>query len=159
MWCGQGDNRVSVFPGLTSLHLVFHREHNRLADKLAEVHPDWTDEKLFQEARRLNIAQLQNFVYEEFVPAVIGRKAVKKFGLRDKSDFDSKFAEGVTDFLFFGVDAPGASTDLLARNIHRGRDHALPPYLQYLDLALNFFGDTKYVNKLRLPTCIPGLYK
>jgi len=44
---------------LTALSAVLHLHHNRLADKLASLYPDWDDEKLFQEARRISIAQQQ----------------------------------------------------------------------------------------------------
>jgi peroxidase len=45
--------------------VIFSRFHNYLADGLRGVNPDWEDEKLFEEARRINIAWLQNFVYND----------------------------------------------------------------------------------------------
>ncbi len=33
---------------LTALHTVFLREHNKNADKLQQMHPDWDDELVYQ---------------------------------------------------------------------------------------------------------------
>lgn len=68
-----GDHRANEHPVLTSLHIIFSREHNRLAREIATARPTWTDEKLFQAARRVNIAQMQYIVFEEFVPVMVGR--------------------------------------------------------------------------------------
>lgn len=38
---------------------LFSRNHNHLAERLAKLKPTWDDETLFQEARRINIANFQ----------------------------------------------------------------------------------------------------
>lgn len=68
-----GDHRANEHPVLTSIHTLFLREHNQIADKLAAAFPDYSDEELFQWARKVNIAQFQKIVFEEFVPAITGR--------------------------------------------------------------------------------------
>lgn len=57
---------------LVALHMIFMREHNRLADALHRLNPHWNDELLFLEARRILIAEFQVITYKEFLPAVIG---------------------------------------------------------------------------------------
>ena len=39
--------------GLTALHTLFVREHNRLADLIAERHPEMSGEEVYQKARQL----------------------------------------------------------------------------------------------------------
>ena len=55
------------------------REHNRIANEAAERHPEWTDEQLYQYARRIVIAELQKITYEEFLPSLLGRNAIPRY--------------------------------------------------------------------------------
>ena len=66
-----GDSRVNENPGLLSFGLVMYRWHNIQAKRLQELNPDWTDEELFQAARRFVIATLQKIVLYDFVPALL----------------------------------------------------------------------------------------
>ena len=43
-------------PFLSVLHWLFVKEHNAIAEYLKEFNPDWSDEELFQMARRTNCA-------------------------------------------------------------------------------------------------------
>lgn len=47
--------------------------------------PKWGDEKLFQEARRISIAQLQYITYNEYLPIVFGPQLMKYFDLDVKA--------------------------------------------------------------------------
>lgn len=67
-----GDVRGNQHPMLQTFHLLFVRNHNLHALNLAKVNPTWSDEVLFQEARRLNIAEYQHIVYEEYLPLIFG---------------------------------------------------------------------------------------
>lgn len=67
-----GDGRVNQYPGLTAMHTLFQRRHNQHARALQQVNPHWTDEQLFQEARRLLIAEFQHLTFEEYLPLVFG---------------------------------------------------------------------------------------
>ncbi|KAJ8973693.1 hypothetical protein NQ317_013398 [Molorchus minor] len=67
-----GDMRANQNPQLTLLQIVFLREHNRIADALGKLNPHWDDERTFQEARKINIAQYQQITYYEWLPIFIG---------------------------------------------------------------------------------------
>jgi hypothetical protein len=74
-----GDVRANENPELLSLHTLFLREHNRIAAEAAQRHPDWTDEELYQFARRKVIAELQKITYDEFLPAILGPNAMPAY--------------------------------------------------------------------------------
>jgi peroxidase len=67
-----GDKRVNENIELTAMHTVFMRNHNRLAGQLQSLHPSWTDQQLYQEARKLNIAEAEMVTYNELLPAIFG---------------------------------------------------------------------------------------
>lgn len=67
-----GDTRVNQNPGLTILQTILLREHNRIADTLSRLNHHWDDNKLFQEARKINIGQYQHISYYEWLPIFLG---------------------------------------------------------------------------------------
>lgn len=189
-----GDHRANEHPALTSLHTLFVREHNRLCDELKAVFPGVNDEDLYQMARKINGAQYQKIVYEQFIPALSGRSFDRYRGFNSRVDptvsdifstaafrvghtlvgnfvnrrgpfmspmsplsmremffrsyevmgggiepflrgaidsraqqIDTLVVDALRNFLFSDVPEEGGF-DLVALNLQRGRDHALPSY-------------------------------
>ena len=81
-----GDTRASEQPGLTAIHTVFMREHNRIVGEMAQINPHWNDEQLFQNARRIMSAMMQHVTYNEFMPRVLGWNAVQLYDLKVLTD-------------------------------------------------------------------------
>ncbi|XP_036149555.1 LOW QUALITY PROTEIN: uncharacterized protein LOC105828648 [Monomorium pharaonis] len=143
------------------LHRVFLREHNRVAEKLAEANVHWDDSKLFLEARRIVIAQLQHITLNEYVPAILREAAQIDHELRPLANgfyagYSSSNKAGTYQSVALAAlhalvwtrankidleshvltSANGiglaAAPDAVAWSIHVARDHGVPGYIKYL---------------------------
>jgi len=209
-----GDRRAAVQPGLTSMHTLWMREHNRMANLVKSKHPGYNDEELYLKTRQLVVAELQNVIYNEWLPIILGNQLMTDFNLKStkRSQYDKKvnptisnsFAtaafrfghtliqgtgnmfssldgrslgsyqlrynyhntslylqgngetfenivtghtrqpcqkydryvtEDLTNFLFAEQHGLKFGTDLMARNIARGRDHGLPGYNKFRQIC------------------------
>jgi peroxidase len=74
-----GDVRGNENIELESLEVLFVREHNYWASTLQAEHPTWTDEQLYQSARQIVIAEIQNITYTEFLPALLGNNVLTSY--------------------------------------------------------------------------------
>lgn len=81
-----GDGRNGENYWLNNIHGLFLREHNRIARKTALKNPSWNDEKIFQFARNLNIAQYQAILMYEYLPSLL--KADYNSEIDDYEEFD-----------------------------------------------------------------------
>jgi peroxidase len=74
-----GDVRGNENVELTALQTLFVRNHNLIAGQLQKEHPTWNDEQLYQEARKLNIAEYQMITYKYYLPDLLGPNAIKGY--------------------------------------------------------------------------------
>lgn len=81
-----GDSRVNMLVELMAMHTLWYREHNRIAEELHKINPQWSDETLFQEARKILIGELQHITYNEFLPVLLGKEAMNFFQLNIEPD-------------------------------------------------------------------------
>jgi peroxidase len=84
--------------------VIFARHHNVLCDSLKEVNPHWSDDILFEEARRINIALFQKMILGSgVIEAVFGKKINETY----KEDMDAstilEFSTSAYRFLHFNV--------------------------------------------------------
>ncbi len=74
-----GDVRANENVELTAMQTLFMREHNRLATTIQSVNPTWTDEQIYQSARRRVTAEMQAITYREFLPALLGPNGLRPY--------------------------------------------------------------------------------
>uniref|UniRef100_H2LKU2 NAD(P)H oxidase (H2O2-forming) n=1 Tax=Oryzias latipes TaxID=8090 RepID=H2LKU2_ORYLA len=59
--------------------IIWFRYHNYVASKLHEEHPEWSDEELFQNARKTTVATFQNIALYEWLPGYLGNKTLPPY--------------------------------------------------------------------------------
>jgi Ca2+-binding RTX toxin-like protein len=138
-----GDGRVNENIGLTTIHQIFHSEHDRLVDdfkntlandtsatgvaalaewKLAAGTTDgWNGERLFQAARFVTEMEYQHLVFEEFARKV--QPAVQPFHVYHtdvNAAIHAEFAHAVYRF------GHSMLTETIARTNPDGTDNSIP---------------------------------
>jgi len=88
-----GDIRVNEQQQLTTMHTLFAREHNRIADTLSDANPGWTGERVYQESRALVGAQVQAITYNEWLPKLLGDNSASTDAY---TGYDSSVNAGMT---------------------------------------------------------------
>ena len=63
--------------GMGMLASLFVAEHNAICDRLAQTHPGWSDEQLYQRARLVNAAVVAKIHTVEWTPAVIAHPVTR----------------------------------------------------------------------------------
>jgi len=76
-----GDVRANEQLNLIAMHTIWMREHNRVARNLLFNNPAWLDDRLYEEARRIVIAEYQHIIFNEWLPLIVGTDLMQKFGL------------------------------------------------------------------------------
>uniref|UniRef100_A0A914ZY52 peroxidase n=2 Tax=Parascaris univalens TaxID=6257 RepID=A0A914ZY52_PARUN len=76
-----GGEYVNLIPTSAAMHTIWMRQHNFVADKLKSINNHWEDERLYQEARRIVVAQIQHITYNEFLPLIVGKDRLRDYGI------------------------------------------------------------------------------
>lgn len=110
-----GDGRANQIISLTALHILFAREHNRVADILTNLNPRWSDEVTFYETQRIVAAELQHIVYNEWLPELIGSETMQRFSLNVhdneySNDYDAEINACITSEFSTAAQRFGHST-------------------------------------------------
>lgn len=71
-----GDVRANEQAGLTAMHTLFVREHNRLADEIAAANPGLGGDEIYERARRIVGGLVQAITVREYLPALLGPGAL-----------------------------------------------------------------------------------
>jgi len=93
-----GDVRANEQVGLTALHTLFVREHNRLADQIGVANPDLSGDRIYELARRIVGAEIQVITYQEFLPALLGPDALPPY-----EGYDPELDAGIANVFSTGA--------------------------------------------------------
>ena len=55
------------------MHTIWIREHNRIARLMQEANPRINPTELFEQTRRIVIAEVQHITYNEWLPIIVGK--------------------------------------------------------------------------------------
>jgi hypothetical protein len=143
-----GDVRANENIELTALQTLFVRNHNAIAVQLQQQNPTWTDEQLFQEARKLNIAEEETITYTQWLPDLLGPNALPAYKGYNSS-VDAAIANEFTTVGFrFGH-------SLLSNLINRQGNDGQPVQVP-INLAVDFF-DPNLLNPAGVIDPLTGL--
>jgi peroxidase len=147
-----GDVRANENIELTVLQTLFVRNHNLLASELQQEHPGWSDEQIFQEARKINIAQYQNIVFNGWIPAVLGPNALPTYTGYDPTANASISTEFSTVGFRFGH---SLLSNEIQRQDNNGQSINVPGGAP-INLAIDFF-DPNLLTANGAPDPLTGL--
>uniref|UniRef100_A0A4W6FCB5 Thyroid peroxidase n=1 Tax=Lates calcarifer TaxID=8187 RepID=A0A4W6FCB5_LATCA len=74
-----GDSRANEGMPLTSLHTLWLREHNRIAEALKYINDHWSPETIYQETRKIVGALHQIITMRDYVPKIIGPESFEHY--------------------------------------------------------------------------------
>ena len=74
-----GDFRANEQVGLTAMHTLFVREHNFWAKLFRRGNPTLSGDELYERARAMVGAEMQHITYNEFLPLLLGGKALPPY--------------------------------------------------------------------------------
>ncbi|XP_053203236.1 peroxidase-like [Panonychus citri] len=84
-------NRASQHPALMATQTLILRRHNQHAAALAKVNPQWSDETVYWETRRLLTAEYNHITYSEYLPSLFDHKFLSYFSLLPLENGFSKY--------------------------------------------------------------------
>lgn len=97
-----GDVRANEQVGLATMHTLWVREHNRIAQSLLDNNYSADPEVTFQQARRLVVAKIQKITFEEYLPALHGADPLPPYAGYDRTINPTMYNEFVVAAYRFG---------------------------------------------------------
>ncbi len=74
-----GDVRANEHVGLTAMHTLWVREHNRMAREIRQRKPRLAGDEIYERARAWVGGLMQSITYNEFLPVLLGHDAVPEY--------------------------------------------------------------------------------
>ncbi len=147
-----GDVRANEQVGLTALHTLFVREHNRIARRLRKYAPKWSGERIYQTSRLLVGAEIQIITYREFLPLLLG-----DYGPGAYTGYKSSVNAGITNV--FSTAAYRFGHSMVSGTLWRLRRNGKPINAGHVPLRNAFFRPWRLVDEGGLEPIFRGLAK
>lgn len=65
-----------------TLNIIWKKRHNFITSRLARLNPHWDGRRLFEETRRILIAEIQHITFNEYLPLLFGPSLFRSAGLK-----------------------------------------------------------------------------
>ncbi|KAG8512340.1 Peroxidasin [Galemys pyrenaicus] len=149
-----GDHRANEQLGLTSMHTLWFREHNRVAAELLTLNPHWDGDTLYHEARKVVGAQMQHITYAHWLPKVLGEAGMRMLGTYHG------YQPGVNAGIFnaFATAAFRFGHTLVNPVLQRLDEHFRPIPQGHLPLHKAFFSPSRLVGEGGIDPLLRGLF-
>jgi len=145
-----GDVRANEQIGLTVMHTLFVREHNRLADNIRKRNSNLTGDQIYQRACRRVGAYIQAITYNEFLPVLLGPQALSPYVGYDKN-VDATISN------MFSTAAYRLGHSMLSPKIYRLKKNGRPIRHGHLALREAFFNPTILTDEGGIDPILRGL--
>ncbi|XP_078456569.1 peroxidasin homolog [Lampetra planeri] len=150
-----GDQRSNEQLGLTSMHTLWMREHNRIAAGLLKLNPHWDGDTIFHESRKIVGAQMQHITYAHWLPKVLGTDAMRS-ELRPYAGYDPSVNSAI--FNAFATAAFRFGHTLINPVLLRLNESFQPIPEGHLPLHRAFFSPFRLVNEGGIDPLLRGLF-
>ena len=145
-----GDFRANEQTGLTAMHTLFVREHNYWAKVIAKSNSSLDGDTIYEVARAIVGAEMQIITYQEFLPFLLGPKALPRYeGYKSEVNpsIANVFATASYRFGHTMLSSQLLRLDRRLKEIDEG----------HLDLASAFFNPNRIINEGGIDPVLRGL--
>ncbi|KAM3871384.1 thyroid peroxidase [Diretmus argenteus] len=150
-----GDSRANEALALTSLHTLWLREHNRIAEALKLLNGHWSSDTVYEETRKIIGALHQIITMRDYVPKIIGSESFDYY-IGPYGGYDPTVDPSVANVFATAAFRFGHATisPILSRLNQRFQDHERFPPLR---LQTTFFSPWRLVKEGGLEPILRGL--
>uniref|UniRef100_G3WUC2 Peroxidasin n=1 Tax=Sarcophilus harrisii TaxID=9305 RepID=G3WUC2_SARHA len=149
-----GDHRANEQLGLTSMHTLWFREHNRIATELLKLNPHWDGDTIYYETRKIVGAEMQHITYNHWLPKIFGEVGMKMLG--EYKGYDPSVNSGI--FNAFATAAFRFGHTLVNPLLYRLDENFDPIPQGHIPLHKAFFSPFRIVNEGGIDPLLRGLF-
>ncbi|PKU45032.1 hypothetical protein llap_4663 [Limosa lapponica baueri] len=149
-----GDQRSNEQLGLTSIHTLWFREHNRIATELLQLNPHWDGDTIYHETRKIVGAEMQHITFSHWLPKIFGEVGMKMLG--EYKGYDPSVNSGITNE--FATAAFRFGHTLINPFLYRLDENFEPIPQGHLPLHKAFFSPFRIVNEGGIDPLLRGLF-